>query len=112
MPGLAVALDSRTNNAWVLSLVGRPLPTDGDALDAAIDEAVTSRPRMLVLDCSKLEFIGSYGIGALLRLDKQVTSAGGAVRLAAVSPMIMKILQASRLDERLPVFPDVESALK
>ena len=72
MPGLSLSLDSRPNNAWVLTVSGRPLPEDAEALDKVINECISSRQRLLVIDLSKLEFIGSYGIGALVRLQKGV----------------------------------------
>jgi anti-anti-sigma factor len=111
MAGLTLSLDSRPNNIWVLAASGRPLPTDAEALDKVIDEAIASRPSMVVVDCAGLEFIGSFGIGALLRLAKAVETGGGKVRLSGVSPMIMKILQASRLDHRMPVFATVDAAI-
>jgi len=112
MPGLTLNLDSRTNNAWVLSVGGRPLPDDAAKLDAIIDQAVTSRPRLLVIDCTKLEFLGSFGIGALVHLQKAIEKQGGTIRLAGVSDAIMKLLQASRLDQRMPIIATVDAALR
>lgn len=112
MAGLSVSLDSCPNNVWVLALSGRPLPTDGEVLDKHIDEAVRVQPRMLVVDCTALEFIGSYGIGALLRLQKGLEENHAAMRLAGASPMISRIFQAARLDQRIPMFATLDAALK
>ena len=112
MPGLSVTLDSRSNNSWVLSVKGRPLPEDAATLDAKIDETVASHPRLVVVDCSGLEFLGSFGIGALIRLQKAVEKQGGTVRLAGVAAPIMKILEASRLEQRMPILTTVDAALR
>ncbi len=110
MSGLQTHFDIQPN-ACVLTLAGKAAATDATLLDRAIDNAIASRPDLLVVDLSALEFIGSFAIGALIRLEKTLRADNGTVRLAAPQPQIHTLFTQSRIDQRLPIFPTVQSAL-
>jgi anti-anti-sigma factor len=68
-------------------------------------------PQLLVLDLSELTHINSVVLGAMLLCMRLMSSSGGQLRLAAVRPNILEVLDHSRL---LPLFdcrPTVEAAL-
>jgi anti-anti-sigma factor len=44
-------------------------------VDAGVDK--------IIVDCSRLEYISSYGIGVLVRLHKALMARGGDVKIAA-----------------------------
>lgn len=110
MSGLQTHFDIQPN-ACILTLSGNAAATDAGRLDTAIDNAIASRPDLLVVDLSNLSFIGSFAIGALIRLEKSVRAENGTVRLAAPQAQIHTLLTQSRLDQKLPIFPTIESAL-
>lgn len=99
------------DNAVVLSLAGRSNPTEAEKLDEAIDDAVRRASELIIVDLSGLEHIGSFGIGAMIRLEKDAASRHAAVRIAAPSDHVMDLFVKSRLDQKLPIFPTVEAAL-
>ncbi|MGH7179101.1 MAG: STAS domain-containing protein [Tepidisphaeraceae bacterium] len=77
-----------------------------EELERLIDGGIT---RMIV-DCSHLEHISSYGIGVLFRLHKRLISHGADVRLAAVNSAIVKVLSVARLEKFFQIYPDVDRA--
>ena len=60
----------------------------------------------VTLDCSKLEYISSAGLGVLLRTQKRLQAANGSLRLAGVSRHLRDIFQYSGFDR---IF-EIESA--
>jgi anti-sigma B factor antagonist len=53
---------------------------------------------MVTLDCSRLEYISSAGLGVLLRTRKRLLKDGGKLRLVGASRHLCDIFQFSGLD--------------
>lgn len=66
--------------------------------------------RRIIVDCSSLSTISSYGISVLLRLHKRLKMRGGDVRLASVGGMVMQVLEITRLITIFGIYPDVNRA--
>jgi anti-anti-sigma factor len=66
----------------------------------------------LVLDLTHLTFIDSSGLAALVVTWKLAEAGGGTLRLAGASAQVARKLHTTGLDQRLPIHPDVETAIK
>lgn len=64
----------------------------------------------LIVDCTKLTYISSYGVGILIRLHKKLTEVGGEVKIAAVDSPIVKVLRLLRLDAVFQIYSNVREA--
>ena len=53
----------------------------------------------VTMDCSKLEYISSAGLGVLLKTQKRLMGTGGKLRLRSVSPHIRDIFTYSGFDQ-------------
>ncbi len=51
------------------------------------------------LDCTRLEYISSAGLGVLLKTQKRLLGNGGKLRLAGVSPHLQDIFIYSGFDQ-------------
>jgi anti-sigma B factor antagonist len=52
----------------------------------------------VTIDCTKLEYISSAGLGVLLRTQKRLLAANGKLRLAGVNRHLRDIFQYSGFD--------------
>lgn len=52
----------------------------------------------VTLDCTKLEYISSAGLGVLLKTQKRLMAANGKLRLAGVNRHLRDIFQYSGFD--------------
>lgn len=59
----------------------------------------------VVLDCSGLEYLSSAGLGVLLKTQKRLTAAGGAMRLVGVSRHVRDIFAYSGFDQIFDIEP-------
>jgi len=64
----------------------------------------------IIIDCAKLTYISSWGLGVLLRLHKRAKNAGGEVKIANVHSRIVEILNLTHLNKIFGVYPDVNRA--
>ncbi|MDP6545645.1 MAG: STAS domain-containing protein [Phycisphaerae bacterium] len=64
----------------------------------------------IIVDCNKLTYISSWGLGVLLRLHKRAKVAGGEVKIAAVHSRIVTLLNVTHLNKIFGIYPDVNRA--
>lgn len=86
---------------------------DGDTapqFHAELEKLVESGMRKMIIDCTRLTYVSSYGLGVLLRLHKRLAGLGGDVKLAAVPGMVAAVLRVSKLDSLFSIYPDVDRA--
>jgi anti-sigma B factor antagonist len=95
----------------VAAFQGMATVATAEAFEGEINRLIVMKPKLAVLDLSELQFMSSFAVSAFLRLQSEVKMAGGAVRIAAPSEYIMNLLQATRVDQRLVVYPTVDAAL-
>ena len=62
----------------------------------------------VTLDCSKLEYISSAGLGVLLKTQKRLIAANGKLRLSGVSRHLRDIFQYSGFDRIFEIEPAAE----
>lgn len=65
----------------------------------------------IIVDLSGLRYIDSSGINTLLAAGKIFARKGHRIVLAAVSPMMLRLLRIINLEQAMPIFPTVEAAL-
>jgi anti-sigma B factor antagonist len=77
-----------------------------DAMRAETD----SGPETVVLDLSKVEFIDSSGLGAIVAAMKHMGKER-RLALAGLTPTVERVFKLTRMDSVFSVFPTLEGAL-
>lgn len=98
--------------ATIVRLVGELDADDAQAVRGLLAEQVLSGPGNLVLDVSRLSFLDSAGLAALIAAHKGTRSAGTALVLAGSSPAVDKVLAVTGLDAVIRRAPSVDVALE
>ena len=75
-------------------------------LESLVDAGVTQ----IIVDCTNLTFISSYGIGVLVRLHKKLAKHGGDVKIAAVPSLVLQAINVVRMGKFFDIYPDVNQA--
>ncbi len=77
-----------------------------DAAQCAAAQAFLDRVQGTVtLDCTKLEYISSAGLGVLLKTQKRLLASGGKLRLSGVSSHLRDIFVYSGFDQIFEIEP-------
>jgi len=101
-------------NARVVSPGGRLDHDNCDAFQsdlAAHLDACDREKAVLVLDLSGLEYVSSAGLRCLMMGARQATAHQSRVMVAGPQPVVAEILQISRFNLVLQVFPTTREAL-
>jgi anti-sigma B factor antagonist len=75
----------------------------------ALDEVVAGT--RLVIDLSKVTFLDSAGLGALIGAVRRVRESAGQVALTCPRPAISRLLETTGFDRIVAICPTVEDAL-
>jgi len=79
-----------------------------DQLLSLMEREFTHR---LVLELDDVELLHSRLMGQLVRLHKRICMEGGLLRLCGLSPQNLRALQATRLEQCLPLYSDRSDAV-
>jgi len=78
--------------------------------DQRCDPALAEQPPVLVVDLSRVEFLASPGLTALLTIHRNA-GPGTAVRIVASGRATLRPIQLTGLEDSLSLFPTREAAL-
>jgi anti-sigma B factor antagonist len=78
-----------------------------EKLGELLNDGITN----LLVDMSEVAFLDSSGLGVLVSAMKQTRASGGSIRLAGVRPLVLKVLEITRLTDALPTYRTVDEAL-
>jgi anti-sigma B factor antagonist len=94
------------------------LPLEGEidlhvspGLTAALNRMIDKKPKQLVVDLSRVTYIDSAGLAALIEGMQKVEAYGGKFALADLQETVRSIFEIARLDQVFRIFPDVDAAL-
>jgi anti-anti-sigma factor len=81
---------------------------------AAIDlrmNVLAGSSKFLLIDLSKVSFLGSMGLRSIVVPAQAVRRRGGKVALYGPVPMVEEVLSASNIHEIIPIFHDLDAAV-
>jgi anti-sigma B factor antagonist len=82
-----------------------------DELDAAFAEALRRAGSGIVLDLTRLNYLDSAGIGAVIACSKKAAAEGSVMKIAlAPAGPVRRIFELTQLERGFEIFHDVESA--
>ncbi len=99
---------------WVGQRAVVTLPAEIDVTNAeeirqALVSAAGHDAAVLIIDMSETTFCDSAGVNAIIAAHKQATAAG--TKLQLVAPGVLRILTLVGVDQLVPIYQTLESAL-
>lgn len=88
----------------LLEITGRIDSTNANELGEALNSAIDAGRTQLVLDLENVEYMSSAGLRELVNALKKVKRGTGDLRLAAIAPRVMEVLELSGLDTIFEIF--------
>ncbi len=96
-----------------ITLIGLNQDLDSDTikqLNAGVDNLLNTNRRRIIVDCARLTYVSSAGIGALVSLHRRVKDAQGAIRFTGTNGAVFEVLELMNLGSILNLSPDVDHA--
>ncbi|MGA9489454.1 MAG: STAS domain-containing protein [Mycobacterium sp.] len=96
--------------AVVLSAAGTIDMVTAPQFQVHVDSVLSRQPSALIVDLSRVEFMGSAGIGVLMNVHNNAGDMAYAV--AADGPATSRPLHLLGIDELIQIFPSVADAIR
>jgi anti-sigma B factor antagonist len=75
-----------------------------------LESMIEAGVKKMIIDCTRLTYVSSYGIGVLVRLHNKLAKLGGDVKIAAAPGFVIQALNVVRLGKLFELYPDVNQA--
>lgn len=103
---------SHEQSVMTVTLDGRLDALEAAPLRTLLDEAITDGQINLAIDLSRVEFVDSAGLAALVKAMKDARSAGGDVKLVSPeSADAMRVFELTKFDHVFTMVADLETLL-
>jgi anti-anti-sigma factor len=110
---LSIVIIERTlvRDKVVLRVAGRMDAESTAAFEAQCESCISEGFTSLILDLGNLTYVSSMGLGAIVRVAKQLRDGGGEVRICCLTGLVRQLFEITRLNHVFPPHDSVESAL-
>jgi anti-anti-sigma factor len=110
----ALSIETRLVDGEILAVLphGTLDATTTDQFNQAIQNHLDQGRTKIIIDCRKLDYVSSLGIGSLVALQARVRKKGGEVKLAALFGLAAEAIRLVGLNKVLNIYGDLEFARK
>jgi len=98
-------------NVTIITPEGRLDAQTAAAFEAQALAIVTEGAHRLLIDGTKLDYMSSAGLRALLAVTKKVRSLSGSIGLCHLQPQLKEIIEIAGFQSLIPVYPDRTTAV-
>jgi stage II sporulation protein AA (anti-sigma F factor antagonist) len=102
---------ARSNEVVIVGVEGRLDSTTSSRLEGELLALIAKAEHRLILDCSRLVYISSAGLRAVLLAAKRLRNAGGVLVLCSLSAAVQKVFDLAGFASIIPVRSSVTEAL-
>jgi|HubBroStandDraft_1064217.scaffolds.fasta_scaffold735329_2 anti-anti-sigma factor len=86
------------------------MPPNTERLRTELMRISKAQPRVVVVNLAGLTFMSSLGIGILAEAHRDLRKHDGRIRLCALQPRVMEVLQRCRMNKVFEIFENPEEA--
>jgi anti-sigma B factor antagonist len=98
------------NGITVVKLSGQLDAESADYFFSCMTRVIDAGHRRIIVDCGRLAYLSSLGVGVLVRSAMRLRKCGGDIKLAGVGGTVVKVLEVVGLDRLLRLYPTVLDA--
>jgi anti-anti-sigma factor len=95
----------------LVSITGRLDMTSAGPLEQELEDLVGDGTRRLAIDMSRLDYLSSAGLRALLVAARRLQETGGALALIGLRGMVKEVLEIAGLANVFPCYSDEHELL-
>jgi len=96
----------------VLALEGYLDAHTAPQFESAIQEEAQGGNRRIAVDCGKLTYISSAGLGVFMSFIEEIREAGGDIKLAAITPKVYQVFEVLGFPALFDIVGTVDEAVE
>jgi anti-sigma B factor antagonist len=108
----SLSIETQLLDGEILGIVldGSLNTTTSDQFNQAIQNHLDQGRTKIIIDCRRVEYISSLGLGSLVALQARLRKKGGEVKLAGLYGVAADAIRLVGLDKLLNIYLDMEFA--
>jgi len=107
---LSIETQMLDGDILVIVLDGSLNTTTSDQFNQAIQNHLDQGRTKIIIDCRRVEYISSLGLGSLVALQARLRKKGGEVKLTGLYGVAADVIRLVGLDKLLNIYGDIEFA--
>ncbi|OGT95877.1 MAG: hypothetical protein A2X80_08110 [Geobacteraceae bacterium GWB2_52_12] len=92
-----------TDDVAVLIPAGNLVASETDSFNLQIAKLIENNILFMLLDMSRINFIDSSGLDAVMAVRKLVTNGGGIIACAALNDNVLKVFRVTWADQKISI---------
>ena len=103
---------SEKNGVRVLALDGYLDAHTAPHFEKAIQDEFEGGRKRIVVDCARLTYISSAGLGVFMSFIEEIREAGGDIKLAGIIPKVYQVFEVLGFPALFEIFDNVDAAVR
>jgi len=112
MPTSFTIVRSDRNGIRVLALDGYLDAHTAPQFEKAIQEEFEGGRNRIVVDCARLTYISSAGLGVFMSFIEEIREAGGDIKLSGIVPKVYQVFEVLGFPALFEIFDSVDAAAR
>jgi anti-sigma B factor antagonist len=96
----------------VVALQGHVDAHTAPRFEQVIEAELAAGRRQIVVDCSRLTYISSAGLGVFMSFVEDMRAQGGDLKICGVMPRVQATFEIVGFPEIFDILPDLEAAVR
>lgn len=102
---------SERDGIEVLTLDGYLDAHTAPQFEAAIQESLEAGRIRIVVDCGRLTYISSAGLGVFMSFIEEIREKGGDIKLASIAPKVYQVFEVLGFPDLFNIEADLPAAI-
>ena len=103
---------SEERNLTIFALDGFLDAHTAPEFERSIQQAIDGGNVRLIVDCTKLTYISSAGLGVLMGFIEEIRERGGDIKICGLSPKVRQVFEILGFPDLYDIMPDVPTAIR
>lgn len=112
MPNPFSIVRSTENNLVVLSLDGFLDAHTAPQFETALQQELDAGHVQLIVDCAKLTYISSAGLGVFMGFIEEIRERGGDIKICSLIPKVVQVFDILGFPALYDIVADVPAAVR
>ena len=103
---------SSQNDLTILSLEGYLDAHTAPAFENAVQDEITAGHKRLIVNCERLTYISSAGLGVFMSFIEEIREGGGDIKICGATPKVLQVFEILGFPALFDLLPDIAGAVK
>jgi len=103
---------SSQNDLTILALDGYLDAHTAPVFENAVQEEIDAGHKRLIVDCERLSYISSAGLGVFMSFIEEIREGGGDIKICGATPKVLQVFEILGFPALFDLLPDVAASVK